>query len=657
VRALDRVVDALRDAGQEPTEPRANQWRARCPAHGGTTATSLSVKGIEGSVLLHCFAGCTTADVAEALGLRMADLFDEPRGATYAYGDGRVVHRSPDKRFRQSGNTSGHPELYRLDAVRTAVLAGHPVYVVEGEKDVLALESVGVTATCSPMGAGKWGMVDPTPLHGATVIVVADKDTPGRKHAADVAESLAGHAEVVVVEALVGKDAADHIAADHGVDELVPVEVVATEPAPARLSVVRLSDVVPERVSWLWPGRIPVGKLVTLDGDPSLGKSTLALTFAAVVTTGGTWPDASTCTFTGDVILLSGEDGLADTVRPRLDAAGADVTRVHAVQGVTLPDGSLRPPTLADVDELHELVTETGARLLIVDVLMAYLPSGTDSHKDQDIRRVLSRLSTLADSTGCTVLLVRHLNKAKGGDPMYRGGGSIGIVGAARAGMLVAKDPDDEDVRVLACTKSNLGPEPEGLTYRLTDADAHGVARVQWLGVSTHDARALLADHAEDAAERPERDEAVAWLEDHLTEQGRVLSRDVKSAAQKERITERTLKRAAKELRVVYTEEGFPRRTFWCLPGQAPSGDTPTDPDPRLSERGPTVPTGPTVPDLREHKASQDAEAQSGQWGHGSERRPHCTVCGQMLLLDVPGRTVCDARDDVHATARLVSAA
>ncbi len=202
--------------------------------------------------------------------------------------------------------------------------------------------------------------------------------------------------------------------------DVPPPDEEPAQAAPSRLSTIRLSDVQPERVSWLGPGRIPAGKLVTLDGDPSLGKSTLSLAFAAIVTTGGTWPDNTPCAFPGDVILLSAEDGLADTVRPRLDAARADVTRVHAVQGVTLPDGTLRPPTLTDVDELHRLVTETGARLLVVDVLMAYLPSGTDSHKDQDIRRVLSRLSSLADTTGCTVLLLRHLNKAKGGDPMYR---------------------------------------------------------------------------------------------------------------------------------------------------------------------------------------------------------------------------------------------
>lgn len=390
------------------------------------------------------------------------------------------------------------------------------------------------------------------------------------------------------------------------------------EPRPVRslLDVVRLSDVMPESVSWLWPGRIPAGKLVTLDGDPSLGKSTLALHFAAVVTTGGQWPDGTTCHYSGDVVLLAAEDGLADTVRPRLDAAGADVTRVHAVQGVHAgdPDAAdpvLRPPTLADVDQLRGLVERTGARLLIVDVLMAYLPNGTDSHKDQDVRKVLSRLASLAESTGCTVLLLRHLNKAKGGDPMYRGGGSIGVIGAARAGMLVAKDPDDENVRVLASTKSNLGREPEALAYRLTDANSLGVARVEWLGTSTHTARELLADPT-DTADRPDRDGAAAWLEDYLTEHAKAPAKDVKAAAHKQGHSERTLQRAAQQLRVVYAQEGFPRSTYWQLP------DAPGATDPRLSERGATDTTGATASDLREQDTPQGTPEQSRQSRHGS---------------------------------------
>ena len=303
-----------------------------------------------------------------------------------------------------------------------------------------------------------------------------------------------------------------------------------------RVTLTTLADVEPERVSWLWPGRVPVGKLVTLDGDPGLGKSTVALSFAATVTTAGRWPDGSICEHPGAVLIMSAEDGLADTVRPRLDAAGADVTKVHAIEGVPIIDEKgeriLRPPTLADVAALEEAIKRTGARLLVIDVVMAYLPNGTDSHKDQDIRRVLSRLSTLADRTDCTVLLLRHLNKASGRDPLYRGGGSIGIVGAARAGLLVATDPDDPDRRVLASVKSNLGPAPDSLTYRLVGVGDYGVARIQWGGQTAHTARSLLAEAVDDDGAKSE---AARWLDDYLTEQGAAQSKTAKADAAKSR--------------------------------------------------------------------------------------------------------------------------
>jgi hypothetical protein len=332
----------------------------------------------------------------------------------------------------------------------------------------------------------------------------------------------------------------------------------ADETGP-RFSAVRLSTVEPERVSWLWNGRIPLGKLITLDGDPDLGKSTLALTFAAAITTGGAWPDGTRCLYPGSVILLSAEDGLADTVRPRLDAAGADTSRVIAVKGVPLDDGTLRPPTLGDIEHLRTLVKETNARLIIIDVLMAYLPTGTDSHKDQDIRRILARLSALAEDTGCSVLLLRHLNKGNG-DPMYRGGGSIGIVGAARAGMVVGTDPDDSQRRVLASVKNNLAPKPPSLVYRLVPDDIRGVARVDWVGYSDHDARDLLDRNNDD-----EPPEAVQWLEDYLLQEGRVRSRDAKDAGRKEGFSQRSIERAFTRLRVVSESEGFPRQTFWSL--------------------------------------------------------------------------------------------
>lgn len=358
---------------------------------------------------------------------------------------------------------------------------------------------------------------------------------------------------------------------------------------PSGISLTRLADVQPERVEWLWQGWLPRGKPVTLDGDPGLGKSTLSDEMAAVVTTGGTWPDGSKCAYPGAVLLMSAEDGLADTVRPRLDAAGADVTRVHSIDGMSTVDESgevvLRPPTLADVVGLEDAIIRTDARLLVVDVIMAYLPSGTDSHRDQDIRRVLSRLSAVADRTGCTVLLLRHLNKAKGSDPLYRGGGSIGIVGAARAGMLVAADPDDPERRVLASVKSNLGPPPDSLTYRLVGAGDHGVARVQWEGSTNHTARTLLAEpHDDDSVAATE---AEQWLHDYLTEQGAASSKVAKADAAKAGIRERTLQRAVKSLRVSVESRGFPRVTWWQLASPA-SDATATPASPNLGATGAT---------------------------------------------------------------------
>ena len=361
-------------------------------------------------------------------------------------------------------------------------------------------------------------------------------------------------------------------------------------------AVTTLSNVTPEQVKWLWPGRLPLGKVITLDGDPGKGKSTLALTFGAIVTTGGEWPDGSQCDYPGDVILMSAEDGLADTVRPRLDAAGGDPARVHAVQGVPLPlddDGeALRMATLADIDLLRRLIKRTSARLVIVDVLMAYLPTGTDSYRDQDVRQVLARMAALAESTGCAILLLRHLNKGKG-DPLYRGGGSIGIVGASRVGLLAAPDLDDDDVRVLAALKNNLAPIPASLTYRLVSDDRYDVARIEWIGVSEHDARALLTDH-DTQCDTDTGTEARHWLQDYLIESGRVLSRQAKDDGRKAGYSQASIDRAASKLRVISEPEGFPRITHWKLPPSATSPHAQSSQPPQPSRTPETETTDTT---------------------------------------------------------------
>ncbi|GAA3565858.1 hypothetical protein GCM10022222_57080 [Amycolatopsis ultiminotia] len=364
-----------------------------------------------------------------------------------------------------------------------------------------------------------------------------------------------------------------------------------TESSPA---VVRtLADVEPETVTWLWgPNRLPAGKLIILDGDPSQGKSTLAVTLAAHLSTGTTWPDGQPCPL-GDVVLMSAEDGLGDTVVPRLLAAGGDRSRVHALTSMSTvdEDGNRyeRPVTLADMGTIHETVKRYRARLLIVDVLMAYMPGTVDSHRDQDVRTVLARLAAIADETGCAVLLLRHLNKASGGNVVYRGGGSIGIIGAARAGYVVAPDPDDETRRVLACTKNNLAQMPSSLTYRLESTPDSHVAKVVWYGESAHQASELLTTTTEEASEQSD---AVAFIDKYLVDcGGKSPAKDVLTQGEKGGFTRSTMYRAAKTLGVRKEKDGMRGRWWWTHPADAPAEDSTDSPSaPEDSTKVPKIP-------------------------------------------------------------------
>ncbi|OBI52873.1 helix-turn-helix domain-containing protein [Mycobacterium sp. E787] len=220
--AFGRLIGALEAHGCH-VKINGNRAIAQCPCPGhgdghGDRNPSLSITGIEGQVLIHCHAGCSPQDVMAALNKTMADLFNTRNGATYTYGDGRKVHRKPNKTFRQSGNTEGNA-LFHGDRIGDAAT----VYVVEGEKDVLAIEAAGGAAVTSAMGACKARLADWSPLEGKHATIVADNDKAGRNHAAQVAGLLEGiAASVRIVEAVEGKDAADHIAAGHTLDEFVP---------------------------------------------------------------------------------------------------------------------------------------------------------------------------------------------------------------------------------------------------------------------------------------------------------------------------------------------------------------------------------------------------------------------------------------------------
>jgi hypothetical protein len=347
-----------------------------------------------------------------------------------------------------------------------------------------------------------------------------------------------------------------------------------------------LALVEPETISWLWHGWLPLGKLAVLDGDPGVGKSTLTIDIAARVTTGSRMPDGSAPDLEGpfDVVLVSAEDGIADTLRPRADAAGADVGRVHMLYDVKAIDDKgherIEPWSMPrDLDMLQRLVTKTGARLVVIDPLNAVLHSSVDSYRDQDIRGALKPLARLAEETGAAVVVIRHLTKGGGSKAIYRGGGSIGIIGAARLGLLVERDPDDESGKrlVLSSTKSNVAEIPTSLSYELVPADEDGCARVSWLGESHHTASSLLAEGA-GADERSDQVEIADLLWEWTEEPGEVAIDEVRSRLRQASydVGPKTLQRAAKRAGLVASKpKGVGGKRYYVRPD---SSDTPPRP-------------------------------------------------------------------------------
>jgi hypothetical protein len=250
---------------------------------------------------------------------------------------------------------------------------------------------------------------------------------------------------------------------------------------PAEPVVVTMASVEGRDVSWLWPLAIPRGAVTLLDGDPGLGKSTITTDLAARVSRGWEMPPASGPCEGAEpegVLLLNAEDDEERTIKPRLVVAGADVAKVHLLKAV-LVAGQERPPVLpCDLDLIGELIASHGVGLVVVDPFMAFLDGGIDAHKDQDVRHCLHLLKELGQRTRAAILIIRHLNKLNAGPAIYRGGGSIGITGAARSTLVVGRDPEHRGTLVLASAKSNLGPPPPSLTYSIETVE--GVASIAW---------------------------------------------------------------------------------------------------------------------------------------------------------------------------------
>ena len=315
-----------------------------------------------------------------------------------------------------------------------------------------------------------------------------------------------------------------------------------------KLEILRLSDVPLQEVKWLWYPYIPFGKITIIQGDPGEGKTTLALRLAAACTTGQALPGMEVPE-PFNVIYQTAEDGLGDTVKPRLMDAGADQERVLNI------NESEKTLTLLD-ERIEAAITQTGAKLLILDPIQGYLGERVDMNRANEIRTVLKNVAAVAERTGCAIVLVGHLNKAAGANSAYRGLGSIDFRAAARSVLLVGRMKKEPNVRVIVHDKSSLAPEGKSMAFSLGSEEGF-----HWLdGYEDITAEGLLCG----VSSVTKTASAEELIRDMLSDGEPVAANEIFCTAEAKGISKRTVNEAKKNIEgIVSTKVG--KQWMWQL--------------------------------------------------------------------------------------------
>lgn len=381
---------------------------------------------------------------------------------------------------------------------------------------------------------------------------------------------------------------------------LANVEATDAERAAVpRLSLTCAADVAPERVKWLWDGWLPYGKLVSLDGVAGVGKSTMVIDLISRATRGGPMPYSEARFDPATVMICGVEDGWADTIRPRLDAAAADLSRVHFVTTktgttVTIP---------RDVVELLERATDVGATWLHIDAIMGVLDEDVSANSDHEVRRALGSLKDAISAAGVLATFVRHPRKA-GGSAVHAGGGSVAFTALSRVGLFVGLKPgadveQNDQHRVLAVGKSNLMKHPKPLAFTV-ESSMNGVGHIAWHGPVniTADELASPLPPSPPRAEPRERADPYAtektWLREHVPRGQRVKLDTLKAAAAAAGIPWHRVKRAGRDDGISHDREGFPSFSVWYFPEV--QSEQLEQSEQQFAPVGNAVPTVPTVP-------------------------------------------------------------
>jgi len=508
---------------------------------------------------------------------------------------------------------------YNLPAITEAIAFSNPIFIVEGEQKVDALAKWNLRGTCNAGGASKrggdskWTAEHAAYLKDADVILLPDNDDAGRDHAQLVAQTLTGIASRIRLLELPGLDPKGDIVdwqKNHTREEFDALveqapdwqpqkphpndavakkspengEKVPSEPPPgdAVLESASAASFKMSGLTWLWPNRFALGKLGLLAGLPDRGKGLICADITARITTGKEWPCNEGRALQGNVLLLSAEDDIEDTIKPRLIAAGADLNRIEIVGMVRAGNDRRMFNLISDLALLRQKIDAIGNVVMVqIDPLSAYLGVGKiDSYRTTDVRGVLAPLTELAAAKQVALLGVLHFNKkADVHNAMLRISDSLAFAATARHCYVVVDDPENER-RLLVKAKNNLAPDTKALSYGVnalvvgqdqkTGKDVWA-PRVVW-GLEHVEITATEAMQAEAAGKSPHG--AVASAENFLRDllaAGPVTKTDIEQAAAANCISTASLRRAKDELGVVARKNGFDGGWAWQLPDEKPA--------------------------------------------------------------------------------------
>jgi len=298
------------------------------------------------------------------------------------------------------------------------------------------------------------------------------------------------------------------------------------------LNLIRMSDIEAKEVEWLWYPFIPYGKLTIIQGDPGDGKTTMVLNIAAAVSRGEGFDEGMNITEPMNVIYQTAEDGLADTVKPRLEQARADCSRVLVI------DETNKALSMLD-KRVEEALDKTGARLLIMDPIQAYLGGSMDMNRANEAREMTKHLATIAEQRNCAIILIGHMNKAGGCKAAYRGMGSIDFFAVARSVLLVGRVIGKDNYRAMVQIKNNLAPFGHPKAFELSEDG------FEWIGDYEISVDDVLGGYA---PKESKLDQAKQLLRDLSEDKDAVSSNELIELAKAEGISKRTMDNARKEM-------------------------------------------------------------------------------------------------------------